>query len=70
MAGEFPDKKIFQHLYCWAGFTVNWLTFRFCFESVHLNTSTLLSDPFPAKDSDSMELVLKQAEALSIAWTS
>jgi hypothetical protein len=34
-----------------------------------LNPSTLLSDPIPAKDADAVEVVLKQAETLSNAWT-
>jgi hypothetical protein len=34
-----------------------------------LNLSILLSDPFSAKDADFVELVLKQAEELSNAWT-
>jgi hypothetical protein len=34
-----------------------------------LNSSTLLSDPVSAKDADFVELVLKQAEALSNSWT-
>jgi hypothetical protein len=46
------------------------LKFRSCSERVRLNTSTLLSDHVKAKDSDSVELVLKQTQALSDAWTS
>ena len=34
-----------------------------------LNPSILLSDPVTAKDVDSVELVLKQAEAFLNTWT-